>query len=157
MPLVSVVFPLPRSPVRSTSMGGCRRLANSLPHCVVSSAECVMTSSVTRLQLLKELVARVGNGGGDFRGEQAGLVGILCGEFGSFAVQVDAEGEDARPMIGFELRGERGEYSRQDVAGAALCEAGIAGGVDENWAVRRGDDGVRAFEDDVNVPAAGGV
>src|ERR1700739_3085452 len=114
MPLVSVVFPLPRSPVSSTSTGGCKRLANSLPHCVVSSADCVMTSSLTRLQLLKQLVARVGNGGGNFRGEQTGLVRIFCGEFGGFAVQVDAEREDARPVIGLELCGERGEHSGQD-------------------------------------------
>src|SRR5712664_3965057 len=157
MPLVSVVFPLPRSPVSSTSTGGRRRLANSLPHWVVSSAECVMTSSLTRLDLLKELVARVGNGGGNFRGEQAGLVGIFRREFGGSAVQVDAERQDARPVIGFELRGERGKHSRQDVTGAAFCQAGIAGGVDENLAIGSSDDGVRAFENDVNVPAARGV
>ncbi len=68
----------------------------------------------------------MGNGGGDFGGEQAGLVGIFRGEFGGFAVQVDAEGEHARPVGGFELRGESGEHSGQDVAGAAFCEAGMA-------------------------------
>src|ERR1700680_638677 len=105
MPLVRVVLPEPRSPVRRTRTGGRSRLANSLPHCVVSSAECVMTSSLTRLQLLKELVARVGNGGGDFGGEQAGLVGIFRGGLGGFAVQVDAESKNARPVVGLELRG----------------------------------------------------
>src|SRR5260370_17890742 len=105
MPLVSVVFPLPRSPVSSTSMGGFRRLANSLPHWVVSSAECVMISSLTRLQLLKQSVARVGNGGGNFRGEQAGLVGIFRREFGGFAVQLDSERRDAPPLAYFQFPG----------------------------------------------------
>ena len=41
MPLVSVVLPVPRSPVSSTSTGALRRLANSLPQAVVSSAEVV--------------------------------------------------------------------------------------------------------------------
>src|SRR6266478_10229361 len=116
MPLVSVVFPLPRSPVSSTSTGGRRRLANSLPHFVVSSAECVMISSFTRLQLLQELMARVRNGGGDFGGEQARFVSAFCGEFGGFAVQVHAECENARPVGGLELRGKGGEHARQDIA-----------------------------------------
>src|SRR4029077_1744829 len=127
MPLVSVVLPVPKSPVRRTSTGGWRRLANSLPQRVVSSAECVITSSVTRLQLLEEEAAGMGNGGGDCRGERAGLVGIFTGEFGSFAVQIDAQGEDASPVIGLELRGERGEHSGQDVPGTTFCEARIAG------------------------------
>jgi hypothetical protein len=57
-------------------------------------------------------------------------------------VQVDAEGQDARPVIGFELGGESGEHSRQDIAGATFCQPRITGGVDEDLAVRRGDDGV---------------
>ncbi len=109
------------------------------------------------MQLLQELTARVGNGGGDLGGEQAGLVGIFRGEFGGFAVQVDAEGEDARPVGGFELRGESSEHSGQDVAGAAFCEAGIAGRVDKDLAVWSGDDGVRAFENDLSIPAARGI
>jgi len=45
-------------------------LANSLPHWVVSSAECVMTSSLTRFATPEEAVARVRDGGRNFRGEQ---------------------------------------------------------------------------------------
>src|SRR5258706_6530663 len=105
MPLVSVVLPEPRSPVKRTSTGGRRRLANSLPHCVVSSAECVMTASLTRLQLLKELVAGVGNGGGNFGGEQSGLVGSFRCELGGLALQGDGQRENARSIIGLQLRG----------------------------------------------------
>jgi len=49
-------------------------------------AEWVMTSSLTRLQLLKKLVTRVGHGGGNFRGKQTRLVSMLRGKLGSFAV-----------------------------------------------------------------------
>src|ERR1700687_4076686 len=89
MPLVSVVFPVPRSPLSRTSTGGFRRLANSRAQRVVSSAEWVMTSSVTPLQLLKELAARSGNGCGHIGGQQAGLVGCRGGQFGRFAMEVD--------------------------------------------------------------------
>src|ERR1700687_1583335 len=157
MPLVSVVFPLPRSPVSNTRMGGWRRFANSLPHCVVSSAECVMISSFTRLQLLQELMARTGNGGSYFSGEQAGLISIFYNEFGGFTMQVDAECEDSRPVGGFELRGKGRENSRQDIPGAPFCQAGVAGRVEEDLTVGGSDDGVRAFEDDVSVPAARGI
>src|SRR5258708_31430218 len=114
MPLVSVVFPLPRSPASNTTTGGRRRFGNSLPDRVVSSAECVMISSLTRLQLLKELMARVGHSGGNFRGEQTGFIGIFCREFGGFSMQVDAKGEDAHPVPSFELRVETADHSRHD-------------------------------------------
>src|SRR6266481_4577936 len=78
-------------------------------------------------------------------------------EFCGFAMQVDAECKDARPVGSFELRGKGRENSRQDIAGAAFREAGIAGGVDKDLTVGGGDDGVRALEDDVSVPAARGV
>src|SRR5689334_3487794 len=113
MPLVSVVLPEPRSPVRRTRTGGRRRLANSLPQRVVSSAECVMTSAMacsgTRLQLLEKLVARAGNGGGNFRGEQTGLVRVLRGELRGLSVEVNAERKDSGPVIGLELGGDCGE------------------------------------------------
>src|SRR5260370_39442921 len=101
MPLVSVVFPLSSSHASNTTTGGRRRFANSLPHRVVSSAECVMISSLTRLQLLKELMARVGHSGGNFRGEQTGFIGIFCREFGGFSMQGDDKGEDEHPVPSF--------------------------------------------------------
>src|ERR1700730_9903901 len=51
IPLVSVVFPLPSSPASSNNDGASRRFANSLPHPIVSSADRVITSSPTPLQL----------------------------------------------------------------------------------------------------------
>src|SRR6266849_9225598 len=157
MPLVSVVFPLPSSPVSRTRMGGFRRLANSLPHSLVSSAECVIISSATPLQLLQQVAARAGDSGGDFRRQKAGLVGISHGYFGGFAVQVDAERENTSPIVGLELRSQRSEQSGQDVAGATFCQAGITRSVDEGCSVGGGDDGVRSFEHYVGVPSAGGL
>src|SRR5260370_5282136 len=80
MPLVKVVLPLPRSPVSSTTTGGFRRLANSLPQSVVSSADRVMTSSLTPLQLPEELAPRTGNGGGNLAGHEAGLLGSFLSQ-----------------------------------------------------------------------------
>src|ERR1700720_4782490 len=125
MPLVSVVLPVPRSPVSRTSTGGFSRLANSRPQRVVSSAECVMTSSITPLQLLEKFMARSGDGCGNIGGQQAGLVGYRGGQFGRFAMEVDAQGERASPIVCFELGGQRGEQSGQDIAGAAFGEAGV--------------------------------
>src|SRR5207245_9006911 len=51
IPLASVVFPVPSSPDNRTRTGGFKRAANSLPHRMVSSAECVMNTSATLLQL----------------------------------------------------------------------------------------------------------
>src|SRR5580765_7751523 len=154
MPLVRVVLPEPRSPVSRTSTGAWSLLENSLPHCVVSSAECVMTSSLTGLQLLKKLMARVRDRGSNFCGEQARLVSILRGELGSFAVQVDTKSKHARPVFSLKLRGQRCKNPRQNVAGPALCESWIAGGIDENLPIGAGDDGVRTLQDDVSIPAA---
>src|SRR6478672_1720070 len=46
MPLISVVFPAPSSPVRTTTQGGPRRGASARPNAMVSSAECVSTVRV---------------------------------------------------------------------------------------------------------------
>src|SRR5260370_23337270 len=152
MPLVKVVLPLPRSPVSSTSTGGCRGLAISLPQSVVSSADRVMTSSLTPLKLPEEWAPRTGNGGGNLAGHEAGLLGSCRRQFGRHAVQVYAERQRTGPVIRFELSGQCRKQSGQDIAGAAFRKARVSRGVDEDLPVRRGDHRMRALAADAHVP-----
>src|SRR5260370_36712712 len=99
MPLVKVVLPLPRSPVSSTNTGGFRRLAISLPQSVVSSADRVMASSLTPLQLPEELAPRTGNGGGNLARHEAGLLVSCPRHCGRHAVQVHDYGQRTGRVI----------------------------------------------------------
>ncbi len=56
-----------------------------------------------------------------------------------------------------ELRDERAEQAGENIAGTAFGQGRIAGSVDEDFALRARDDGVKAFQDDNGVPFFGGV
>src|SRR5208283_404949 len=88
MPLVRVVLPLPSSPESSTSTGARRRAANSRPQAMVSSAEWVITSSATLLQLLEEFAPGKGDGVGHFTGQNAGGVALLREKLRGQAVEI---------------------------------------------------------------------
>src|ERR1700728_60030 len=57
IPLTSVVFPAPRSPRSSTSLGGASNSASVRPKAIVSSAEWVMISRVIVLSLATDKIA----------------------------------------------------------------------------------------------------
>ena len=72
---------------------------------------------------------------------------------GGEAVEVDAEARGVeRPEA---LGDEAGDYAGEDVAGAAGGEGGVGEGADASSAVGGGDDGVRALEDERDVPLGG--
>src|SRR5258708_22690230 len=98
MPLVNVVLPVPKSPVRRTSMGGWRRLENSLPQLVVSSAEWVMNSSAT-LKLPNEPAAGRWDVLHDLLGQHSGKFVRLGGVLGRDPMQVDAKSQDTMPLL----------------------------------------------------------
>src|SRR6266481_5879299 len=145
MPLVRVVFPVPRSPVRRTRTGGLRRFANSLPQWVVSSEECVMISSGTLSQLRNEATVGFREMLRDFTGEERGLRARCGGIVGGQAVQIDAEREGPFPICGAKLRRHASENSRQHVSAAALGHAGISGRIDEGPPIRRGENRMKTF------------
>src|ERR1700716_2945035 len=126
MPLVSVVFPVPNSPVSKTSTGAVRRFENSLPQLVVSSGECVMISSGTLAQLLEEFQPSVGHGVRNLTGEEAGQISSARCQLRRQAVKIDPEAQHARSVVRAELRSERREDSGEDIARSALPQAGIA-------------------------------
>src|SRR5260370_35128104 len=78
MPFVSVVFPPPSSPESSTSTGAFSVSAKPRPHATVSSAERVITSSATRLHLLKQFPARRGHGSRHFSPQPAPFVALAA-------------------------------------------------------------------------------
>src|SRR5208283_10692 len=132
MPLVSVVLPLPSSPESSTSTGARSRAANRRPQAMVSSAECVMTSSGTLLQLLEQLAPRKREGMGHFAGQNAGGVALLREKLRSQTVQIDAQSEHAQEFTSAKLRNPGGQQPRQHIPGPPLGQPGIPRGVDED-------------------------
>src|SRR5215469_1414559 len=145
MPFVSVVFLVPNSPLSKTSTGGWSVSARARPQATVCSAECVITSSATRLQLLEQFPARIGYGVRDFAGKNAGFVGLRTDQLRGAPVQIRAECDDAVQICGSELRDQRREQARQHITGAAFGQSGVAGGVHEDIAIWRGNHGVKAF------------
>src|SRR5258708_35680212 len=103
MPLVSVVFPLPRSPESRISIGGFSRAANSLPHAVVSSAEWVMNSSATSANLLKQFEACVGQRPRNVAGKDARWIGVFDQRVRRAAVQPSAQRQNAQPILGADI------------------------------------------------------
>src|SRR6266550_7441835 len=99
MPLVKVVFPVPRSPARSTSTGALRRFENSLPQLVVSSAEWVMISSSTLAELLKEFPPGARHSVCNFAGEEAGQIRPARCQLRSQTVKVDAKAQNSRSVV----------------------------------------------------------
>src|SRR5882724_11164608 len=120
MPLVSVVLPLPRSPERRIMSGAFAREANSLPHAMVSSAECVTISSGTEADLLKKSVTSRGNGRSDAARQLPRSVGPSRCVLRGFTVQIRAKRENTEPIACTELPRERGQDAREDVAGTAF-------------------------------------
>src|SRR6476646_1318081 len=106
MPLVKVVFPLPSSPVSKTRTGAVSRFANSRPQFVVSSAECVMISSATELNLPKEGFPGVRNELSNFMRENAGRISLQAQHLRRDSVQINAQRQHAHPVLGAKLRRE---------------------------------------------------
>src|SRR5258708_23438046 len=155
MPLVSVVFPLPRSPESRISIGGFSRAANSLPHAVVSSAEWVMNSSATSANLLKQFEACVGQRPRNVAGKDARWIGVFDQRVRRAAVQPSAQRENAQPILGAELSSQRRQDSGKHVARAALRQSGIASRVDKNLPIGRSENCVKALQKQICVPAFG--
>src|SRR5882762_356683 len=137
MPLVSVVFPLPRSPESRISIGGFSRAANSLPHAVVSSAEWVMNSSATSANLLKQFEPCIGQRPRNVTCKDARWIGVFDQRVRRAAVEPRPQRKDAQPILGSELSCQRRQDSGKHVTRAALRQARIPGGVDEDAAIGR--------------------
>src|SRR5579883_2217769 len=121
-----MVLPVPRSPESATRTGARSVFANSLPQAMVSSADCVTTSTAAVdldagdsdmvTKLLNEAMARLRHGIGDFPGKQAGRVRTVDGEIRCTPVQIHAERKDAGPILRAELPRDAGENSGEHVA-----------------------------------------
>src|ERR1700733_2271873 len=99
IPLVSVVFPLPRSPVKRTRTGGCNFAAISRPFAIVSSEECEISScglhvdpARVRLSamfpLRQNMRPRFGNRFNQVGSNQRGLADARRGDIAREAMQV---------------------------------------------------------------------
>src|SRR5260370_36227534 len=103
MPFVSVVFPPPSSPESSTSTGAFSVSAKPRPHATVSSAERVITSSATRLQLLKQFPARRGHGSRHFSHQHAPFVAPGAHQLPRAPVEISSQrhqpGQKPRPKL----------------------------------------------------------
>src|SRR5882757_2949094 len=115
IPLVSVVFPLPSSPVSSSSDGASRRFANSLPHAMVCSADRVMTSSPTPLQLPQKFPPCHRYRASHVAGHDPGQIGTRRRNLGGRPMQIHAERQNLQPIAGLELPGHRRQHSGQHV------------------------------------------
>ncbi len=69
------------------------------------------------------------------------------------AVQVHSEAEHARPILNAKLRRQSGKNSSQHIASSAGRHSGISCCVDVGMARRRRKNGVKPFEDHVRAPA----
>src|SRR5258708_34436035 len=105
MPLASVVFPLPRSPLISTSTGAESFAAISLPLAMVSSAERVINSLAAMFPLGHH--SRIGcrNRFDQVRGDERRFANARRGDIARQAVQINPKAQHARPILGAELRG----------------------------------------------------
>src|SRR5258708_23781321 len=106
MPLVKVVFPVPRSPVRRTSTGGWRRLENSLPQLMVSSAEWVMNSSATEANLPQQVLAGPRDRTTDFRGQHPrnDVISFRGPQIRVNPAKIASQDANASPLCRAELR-----------------------------------------------------
>src|SRR5258708_23746952 len=90
MPFVSVLFPLPSSPESSTSTGAFSVSANARPQATVSSAECVIASSATRLQLLQQFPPCHGHRARHFPRQHALFVALRAHQLCRASVQISS-------------------------------------------------------------------
>src|SRR5580704_6624229 len=111
MPLVSVVFPLPNSPESKTSVGARSFSASFRPQAMVSSAECVKTSSVTLLQLLEQFPASKRDCVGHFAGKNSGGIGLFGEKIGGAAVEINSQRHDSKQIVGAKLSDEAGKQT----------------------------------------------
>src|SRR6202521_3833259 len=104
IPLVSVVFPLPRSPLNRTRTGGRSFPAISLPFAIVSSEECE-TNSLTAMFPLRQNV-RVGfrNRFDQVRSNHPRLPDARRRDIAREAMQVNPKTENVRPIFNPKLR-----------------------------------------------------
>src|SRR5439155_1325654 len=116
IPLVNVVFPLPSSPDSSTSTVDASVSANVRPQAMVSSADCVITSSVTRLQLLHQFPARCRHRSCYFACQNAGFVALRAHQFGRSPVQIRSQRHHPVQIPRAKLGDQSREQSRKYVA-----------------------------------------
>src|ERR1051325_8873329 len=151
-PFVRVVFPVPKSPVRSTKIGVFRRLANSLPHWMVSSAECVMISSGKVAQLHENSMVSGREGVGYFACQKPGFGSLGVGFVASPTVKINTKGQCAVPVLYAEQGSHSGKNSRQHVARASLSHTWVSCGVHKSTPIRRGENRVKPLEDHMGLP-----
>lgn len=75
------------------------------------------------------------------------------GAIAGAAMAIDADDEGVQRLEA--LREQRAHEASQHIAGAARAHAGVAGGIDERAAIRRGDHGACAFERDEGAGLCG--
>src|SRR5271169_252606 len=95
MPLVSVVLPLPNSPVSRINTGACNFFASFRPQAIVSSAEYVITSSVTPLQLLQQFAPCEGNRLCHFARQNPGSIRLFAQQISGSPMHANSQGYDA--------------------------------------------------------------
>src|SRR5579864_9701911 len=130
IPLVSVVLPLPRSPVSSTRTGARSFDAISRPLAMVSSEEWVTNSLAGMFPLPENMRVRFRDCVDQVGSDQGRFPNAQCGDIAGEAVQVHAEAEHARPILDAKLRRQAGEDSGEHVAGSTGRHSGIPCRVD---------------------------
>src|ERR1700752_2738611 len=114
IPLVSVVFPLPRSPFKSTKTGGRSLAAISRPFEIVSSADCVKNSDGLQarpaLETLTAMTAlpqdariRLRNRFDQLRRDEGRFAPTRRRDIARETMQVHAEAENPCPFLDPEL------------------------------------------------------
>src|SRR5260370_30686422 len=154
MPLASVVLPLPNSAGSETITGGASEFAKARPPSLVSSGDAVMNWLATRLHLRGDAAAGERKNIGELPGQKgSGRARTRRGcIFSGQPVQKHPESEHPLPFRNPKLSRQAGENPCQYVARAAFRHPRISCCIDEDLALRRGDDCVKALEDDMNIP-----
>src|SRR5258708_36846764 len=99
IPLVRVVFPLPRSPFNNTRTGGRSFAAISRPLAIVSSEECVMKSLAGMFPFREDTRVRFRDRIDQVRSNQGRLPHARSGNIAREAVQVPPKAKDAPPVL----------------------------------------------------------
>src|SRR5580698_100476 len=163
IPFVSVVFPLPKSPVSNTSSGAFSPRANSLPHAIVSSADRVTTlfasfaippriCSATPLQLPQKFQPRLRHCPRHFARHYPRQIRPPRRPFRRRPMQIHAQRQRPQPIVRLELPRHRRQHARQNIPRPALRQSRIPRRVHQKPSIRRRHNRVRPLQDHMRIP-----
>src|SRR3569833_682456 len=121
IPLLSVVFPAPSSPIRRTTPRCGRIRASWFPIALVSSSESLLNVWTEFIDCIRQVLKKI-------RGHGAFLAHVLCRQFTTAPVQPHCRDYGLLPVLRM-LGHQAADHSGQNVPGSAGCHGWRTGRV----------------------------